>query len=67
MTIKKGTHSKVEGPFKSFIMGVGLFGILGGGVTIYNGEAGAGALVLIGSILAVWLGSKIPDKNRVEW
>ena len=66
MTVKNGKHSKVEGPFKSFIMGAGVLGILFGATQLYNGDM-TGVGVLGGSILALWLGSKIPDKNRVEW
>lgn len=67
MPVRNGKHSKVEGPFKSFIMGGGGFGLIVGGFTVYNGNVGAGVLILLGSALALWLGSKIPDKNRVEW
>ena len=66
MDVKTGKHSKVEGPFKSFIMGSGVVGLLSGGAMIYNGEMQGIAVVAV-SIAALWLGSKIPDKNRVEW
>lgn len=66
MAVKKGKHSKVEGPFKSFVMGCGGFGLLVGGYSVYDGNM-AGLAIIGGSIAALWLGSKIPDKNRVEW
>lgn len=65
--IKKGKKTSVEGPIKSFIMGTGFLGLIGGGTLLYNGVVDHGLIIFGISAAALWLGSKIPNKNRVEW
>lgn len=67
MSIKKGKKTSVEGPIKSFIMGTGVVALLSGAATVYNGVTGQGLLIIVSSVVILWLGSKIPNKNRVEW
>lgn len=67
MSVKKGKHTKVESPFKAFVMGAGLVGLLLAVGAFVNGTAGAGVVMLLAAITILFLGSKIPDRNRVEW
>lgn len=67
MQVRKGKHSEVDGPFKSFIMGMGGFGLLMGAFVAFNQNVGGGILIALGSIVVLWLGSKIPNKNRIEY
>ncbi|MDQ0314615.1 hypothetical protein [Amorphus orientalis] len=67
MAVKKGKHTKVEGPFKSFVMVCGVVGLLLAFGAFANGTAGFGIVVLLVAIAVLFLGSKIPDRNRVEW
>lgn len=64
--MQKGKHTKVDGPVKSFIGGCGVVALVGGGVLIYGSDP-SGLAWLAGGAAALWIASKIPSKNRVEW
>lgn len=64
---KKGKYEKVDGPIRSFFLGVGGFGtaIVVIGAFIEADPSVLAGLVITIPVLAV--GAMIPQKNRVEW
>ncbi len=67
MVVKRGKHKKVEGGFKSFLMGVGVIGLLLSVGGFANGDAGFGLILGAISIGIIVLASKIPDKDQITY